>query len=48
MPILVDYSQVFIANLMQQPGIREGVEEDLVRHMVLNSLRAYRTKFKNE
>lgn len=48
MPILVDYSQVFIANLMQQPGIREGVEEDLVRHMVLNSLRSYRNKFSDE
>ena len=48
MPILVDYSQVFIANLMQQPGIRDGVEEDLVRHMVLNSLRSYRNKFADE
>ena len=48
MAILIDYSQVFIANLMQQPGIREGVEEDLVRHMVLNSLRSYRNKFKSE
>ena len=48
MSILVDYSQVFIANLMQQPGIRQGVEEDLVRHMVLNSLRSYRNKFKDE
>ena len=48
MSILVDYSQVFISNLMQQPGIREGVEEDLVRHMVLNSLRSYRNKFSEE
>ena len=30
---------------MQQPGIRDGVEEDLVRHMVLNTLRSYRKKF---
>ena len=48
MAILVDYSQVFISNLMQQPGIRDGVEEDLVRHMVLNSLRSYRKKFKED
>ena len=48
MSILVDYSQVFIANLMQQPGIREGVEEDLVRHMVLNSLRSYKNKFSDD
>ena len=25
MPTLVDYNQVFIANLVQQPGIRKGV-----------------------
>ena len=48
MPILVDYSQVFISNLMQQPGIKEGVEESLVRHMVLNSLRSYRNKFSGD
>ena len=48
MPILVDYSQVFIANLMQQPGINKtGVNENLVRHMVLNTLRSYRNKFYN-
>ena len=41
MPTLVDYNQVFIANLVQQPGIRKGgVNEGLVRHMVLNSLRS--------
>ena len=46
MPTLVDYNQVFIANLVQQPGIRKGgVNEGLVRHMVLNSLRSYRRKF---
>ena len=50
MAILVDYNQIFIANLMKQPEIHitGQVEEDLVRHMVLNSLRHYRTKFKNE
>jgi len=50
MAILVDYNQIFIANLMKQPEIhvRGTADEDLVRHMVLNSLRSYRTKFKNE
>jgi hypothetical protein len=46
MPTLVDYNQVFISNLVQQPGVRKGgVNEGLVRHMVLNSLRSYRRKF---
>ena len=46
MPTLVDYNQVFISNLVQQPGVRKGgVNEGLVRHMVLNSLRSYRQKF---
>ena len=47
MPIFVDYSQVFIANIMQQPGVHVTgeVEEDLIRHMVLNSLRSYRVKY---
>jgi len=36
-----------ISNLMMQIGGKKNiaVEEDLVRHMVLNSLRIYRTKF---
>ena len=50
MAILVDYNQIFIANLMKQPEIhiRGTADEDLDRHMVLNSLRSYRTKFKNK
>ena len=49
MPTIVDYNQVFIANLVQQPGMRKtGVNEGLVRHMVLNSLRSYRRKFFDE
>ena len=45
--ILVDLNQVMISNLMQQVGNNKAalLEEDLVRHMVLNSLRMYRTKF---
>jgi len=46
MPILVDYSQVFISNLMRQPDVHEkGVDEGLVRHMVLNSLRFYKNSY---
>tara|TARA_Y100001973_G_scaffold106369_1_gene183845 strand:- start:5138 stop:6001 length:864 start_codon:yes stop_codon:yes gene_type:complete len=44
--ILVDLNQVMISNLMMQIGGKKAaVEEDLVRHMVLNSLRLYRRKF---
>jgi hypothetical protein len=45
--ILVDMNQVTISNLMVQisQSKTKSVDEDLVRHMVLNSLRGYRTKF---
>ena len=48
--ILVDLNQVMISNLMVQIGGQKGVEleEDLFRHMILNSLRAIRRKFNNE
>ena len=46
MPTLVDYNQIFIANVMSQPHIHKGgVQESLLRHTVLNTLRSYRTKF---
>lgn len=44
--ILVDLNQVMISNLMKQIGGKNvPIEEDLVRHMVFNSLRMYRTRF---
>jgi 5'-3' exonuclease len=47
--ILVDMNQVTISNLMMQIGSRKNdVDEDLVRHMVLNSLRSYRSRFHEE
>ena len=46
--ILVDMNQVTLSNLMVQIGGRKEVEPDLVRHMVLNSLRGYRRKFSDE
>ena len=42
--ILVDMNQVTISNLMIQMNSSE-LNEDMVRHMVLNSLRSYKTKF---
>ena len=48
--IIVDLSQVMISNLMMQLGNHTNteVEEDLLRHMILNSIRSYNMKFKNE
>ena len=48
--ILVDLNQVMISNLMMHIGGKKNipVEADLVRHMVLNSLRMYRTKFSDK
>tara|TARA_Y100000817_G_scaffold307121_1_gene293172 strand:+ start:205 stop:1047 length:843 start_codon:yes stop_codon:yes gene_type:complete len=46
MAILLDYSQVSIANLMQQD--ETDVSIDLFRHMVLRSIKYYRTRFIGE
>jgi len=47
--ILLDLNQVMISNLMMQPGIANGgIDENLIRHMVLNSIRMYNVKFKGE
>jgi len=48
--IIVDINQIMISNLMVQINGRQAVElsEDLVRHMVLNSLRGHNKKFRKE
>ena len=48
--IIVDLNQIMISNLMVQLNGRnaEPLSEDLVRHMVLNSLRAHNKKFRKE
>ena len=48
--MLLDISQVMISNLMQNIGNHTNIEIDtgLLRHMVLNSIRAYNLKFRNE
>ena len=49
MAILIDYSQVFISNIVKQLNMGTiEIDEDLIRHTVLNTLRFYRTKFKND
>ena len=40
-------NQVTISNLMMQIKYKD-LSVDLVRHLVLNSIRSYRTKFSND
>jgi hypothetical protein len=45
--IIFDYNQVAISSLMEQIGSsKKPVEENLVRHMILNVIRTYVKKFK--
>lgn len=48
--IIVDFSNTIISNLMVELGHSgsDSPDEDLLRHMVLNSLRKYQRKFKGE
>lgn len=46
--ILLDLNQVMISNLMMSLRNDSGVNEDLIRHMILNSLRLYKNKFGQE
>ena len=44
--ILLDLNQVMISNMMKQLGMSgQAFDEGLVRHMVLNSIRSYKSKF---
>ena len=40
--ILIDYNAIAISNVVTQ---KLDVQEDMVRHMILNSMRMYRSKF---
>lgn len=48
--IIIDFNQVCISNLMMQLGNHQNakIEEALVRHMVLNSIRSFKQKFGDE
>ena len=50
MPILMDYNQVILATLFANLGNHKNAEidENMIRHMFLNSLRANRKKFTEE
>ena len=43
--ILLDYNQIFISNMMKQIGTTATIEPNLIRHMVLNSIRMYHKNF---
>ena len=43
--IILDYNAISLSNIITQ---RIQLEEDFIRHMILNSIRMYRSKFKNE
>jgi len=45
--IILDYNQVAISNLMMQLS-HDELNEDLVRHMILNSIRMYKQKFSKD
>jgi len=46
--ILVDFNQVMIATIMINLRNSPTIDIDLVRHMVLNTLRSYRVRFGNK
>ena len=48
--IIIDMNQISLANVMMNFHMSKSdeLEEDMVRHMILNSIRMYRTMFKDE
>lgn len=44
--IIIDFSQISIASFMAQPNAE--LSEGFLRHMILNSIRMYNKKYKNE
>ena len=47
--ILLDFTQTIIANLMMQLKMNKGeMSEDMLRHMILNSVRVYQKKYAPE
>jgi len=48
--IIIDMNQISLASLMMDMSMRKSdeVDENMVRHMILNSVRLYRTQFNKE
>lgn len=43
--IIIDYSAIAVSNIVTQ---RLDIQEDMIRHMILNSIRMYRSKFRDK
>ena len=48
--IIIDFNQTAISSIMAELAGRKGVEVNLplIRHMIINAIRSYKTKFGNE
>ena len=48
--IIIDMNQISLASLMMDMNMRRSntVDEGMVRHMILNSIRMYRQQFHND
>ena len=48
--IIIDMNQIAVANLMMNLKMNKNktIDENMVRHMILNSIRMYRTEHRNE
>lgn len=46
--IILDFNQIFISNIVMNIKNNDELQEDLVRHMVLSSIRKYKRKFSDE
>ena len=43
--IIIDYSAIAVSNIVTQ---RLDIQEDMIRHMILNSIRMYRSRFRDK
>ena len=48
--IIIDMNQIALANLMMKLNMNKSkeVDENMVRHMILNSIRMYRQEYNQE
>lgn len=46
--LLIDLNQLVIANIFSEVGTKDVGNEDLIRHMIVNSIRVYVKKYKKE
>lgn len=46
--IIVDLNQILLSNLFMNNAMGNGIDEGMIRHMALNSIRAYKKKFSHD